>query len=112
MQFSISLFAANESVLPRWALELARQLEHRGAQAPLDVLGPVTALGELRATAVALFAGRPARSPDDRRSLRDDLRRAMEALGPRLAVGTAPTVAPLRRALDRLPKLLSSALLE
>ncbi len=109
MRFSVSLSAANESVLPRWGRELARQLEHRGSQAAPSILGPVTALREVRLTAVALLAGRPARSSDDRESLRDDLRRAIDALGPHLAAGTAPAVAPLRSDLGRLPKLLSEA---
>jgi len=109
MRFSTSLFAANESRLPRWLRELARELEHRGAQAPPEVLGPVTAVRELRAAAGALLAGRPARSPDDRKSLRDDLRGAINALGPHTAARAASAVAPLRGDLGRLPKLLSEA---
>lgn len=109
MRFSTSLFAANESRLPRWLRELARELEHRGAQAPPEVLGPVTAVRELRAAAGALLAGRPARSPDDRKSLRDDLRSAIDALGPHTAARAASAVAPLRGDLGRLPKLLSEA---
>jgi hypothetical protein len=107
MRFSGSWFTLNESVVPRWARELARQLEHRGSQAPPEILGPITALRELRATAAALLAGRPARSPDDRESMRDDLREAMDALGPRVGAAAIPANAPLRRDLGRLPKLLS-----
>lgn len=109
MRFSVSMFAANESVLPRWARELARQIEHRGFQAPPDILGPVTALNELRTAAVALLAGRPVRSPDDRASLRDDLRRAIEALGPALATETIAAVSPVRHDFGSLPGLLSDA---
>ncbi len=107
MRFSVSLSATDLSVLPRWARELARQLADRGSQAPPEILGPVTALRELRATAMALLAGRPPRSPEDRRSLRDDIGRAVDALGPALARGASPALASVRRDLGRLPMLLS-----
>jgi len=106
MRFSITLSAGDETVVPRWARELAHQLEHGGYQAPPETLGPVTALRELLATAVAFSAGHPARSSDDRESLRDDLRRAMDALGPRLAAGSASALAALRHDSGRLPLLL------
>jgi len=108
MRFSISS-GGDESVLPRWARELARQLEHRGYQAPPEILDPIAPLRELRATAVALLAGRPARSPGDRQSLRDDVRRAMDALGPHLAPEAAAALEPVRRDLGRLPDLLREA---
>jgi hypothetical protein len=107
MRFAVTWFKHNADVLPRWALELARQIPDRGAQAPPELLGPVTALRELRAAAKALLSGRPARSSDDRTSLRDDLARALEVLGPRTAAGAAPVLKPLRQDLGRLPALLS-----
>lgn len=101
------MFTANSEVLPRWARELARQLEHRGEQAPPEILGPVTSLREVRATSRALLAGRAARSADDRLSLRDDLARALDALGPALKGAAVSTLARVRAELGRIPQLLS-----
>jgi hypothetical protein len=108
MRFPVSI-TRNESVLPRWGRELAHQLKHGGSQAPPETLGPATALHELLATASAFLAGRPMRSNDDRKSLRDDLKRAMNELGPKLAATAAPALAPLKADFDRLPKLLDDA---
>jgi hypothetical protein len=108
VRFAIAM-SSTPAVLPRWAQELARQLKDRGSQASPAVLGPVTAARELRLAAAAVLAGHPAHSRDDRASLRDDVRRALEALGSRLAAAAAPALAPVRNDLGRLPGLLAEA---
>ena len=59
--------------------------------------------------ASAVLAGRPARSSDDRKSLRDDLARALDGLGPFLEDAGAPALSALRSDLGELPGLLSEA---
>lgn len=107
MRFSVSMYSRNSAALPRWGRDLARQLEHAGEQAPPEFLGPVTSLRELLACANAVLVGRPVQSGDDRTSLRDDVARALDALGPELSEAAAPALTPLRRELGRIPRLLS-----
>jgi hypothetical protein len=71
-----------EDTLPVWLATLVRQLQEGGAQAPLEQLSPVTALEELLAVTGAMVVGHGAPYPDDRTSLKDDLLRSFDALGP------------------------------
>lgn len=100
------MMSGNATVLPRWGRDLARQLENAGAQAPPEVLGAVTSVQELAAYANAVLTGRPARSGDDRTSLRDDLRQALDELGPEVRAAAVPGLTPLRHELGRIPQLL------
>lgn len=60
---------------------LRRQLTQRGAQAPADILGPVSALRELEAICAGMLAGRGGPYPANRLSLIDDLSCALRELG-------------------------------
>ncbi len=107
VRFSVSWFAVNESRLPRWARELARQIEHGGEQAPPETLGLISSLREVLLFARGVLAGRIAESREDRSSLRDDLARAMDGLGPQLRSEAAAELKQVRTELARLPPLLS-----
>jgi hypothetical protein len=71
-----------EETLPVWLATVVRQLRDGGAQAPPEQLSPVTALEELLAVTGAMIAGHGAPYPDDRASLKDDVLRSFDALGP------------------------------
>jgi hypothetical protein len=105
VRFSYTI-AERKSDSPRWVRALAGQLEHEGAQAPPEILGPVSALRELSTAAAAVLQGRIARSSEDRRSLRDDLRLSLDSLGDELRSEIASALAPVRQDLRRLPQLL------
>lgn len=94
--------------LPSELLALARRLEAGGDQAPSHVLGPVTALRDVTTTASGVLSGHAILSSEDRNSVRDDLRTAIDALGPALGAAAAPSWQAIRKELGRLPKLLET----
>lgn len=107
VRFSVSWYSANEDRLPRWARDLARQIEHAGEQAPAETLGLVSSLREVLLFARGVLAGRIAESKEDRTSLREDLSRAVYGLGPELRATAAAELKQVQTELDRLPQLLS-----
>jgi hypothetical protein len=103
----VSWYTANADRLPRWARDLARQIEHGGEQAPPETLGLVPSLREVLLFARGVLAGRIAESKEDRTSLREDLSRAMQGLGPELQAKAAAELKQVQTDLGRLPQLLS-----
>src|SRR5262245_8739895 len=92
--------------LSGWQLALARQLKNGGESAPPEVLTLVAALRDLGAAAQSTLMGREMRSKRDRESLRDDLRGALEHLGPSLAAYHETGVHDLRSQFGELPDML------
>jgi hypothetical protein len=107
MRFAVNLVSYCGD-LPPGLLALARQLEAGGDQAPSHVLGPVTALRDVSTTASGVLSGHAIVSSEDRSSVRDDLRTAIDALGPALRTAAAPSWRAARKELGRLPKLLET----
>jgi hypothetical protein len=107
MRFPVNLVGYSGD-LPPGLLTLARRLEAGGDQAPSHVLGPVTALRDVTTTASGVLSGHAILSSEDRNSVRDDLRTAMDALGPALGATAAPSWQAIRKELGRLPKLLET----
>jgi hypothetical protein len=107
MRFPVNLVGYSGD-LPPELLALVRRLEAGGDQAPAHVLGPVTALRDVRTTASGVLSGHAILSSEDRNSVRDDLRIAIDALGPALSATAAPSWQAIRKELGRLPKLLES----
>ena len=89
-------------------LALARRLEAGGELAPPHILGPVTALSDLRSIAEGVLTGHGLLSGDDRASIRDDVREMIDALGPRVRSGAAPSWDAVRADLGRIPRLLET----
>jgi hypothetical protein len=94
--------------LPPNLLELARGLEAGGELAPPHLLGPVTALSDLRGVAQAVQTGHGLLGNDDRVSVRDDLREMIGALGPEVRATASPGWDALRADLGRIPRLLET----
>ena len=97
---------AGEDTLPVWLATLVRQLQDGGAQAPPEQLSPVTALEELLTVTGAMIAGHDAPYADDRASLKDDVLRSFEALGPASAALHRTASGDFRQLAARLDKLL------
>jgi hypothetical protein len=97
---------AGEDTLPLWLATLVRQLEDGGAQAPPEQLSPVTALQELLAVTGAMIAGHRAPYPDDRTSLRDDVLRSFDVLGPMSTALHRTASGDFRQLVARLKDLL------
>jgi hypothetical protein len=90
-------------------LALGRQLADGGAGAAPEALALVDILRELQASARSAMNGRIMASQDDRKSLRDDLRRSLEAIGPALKKLLGAAVDDLSHELGRMPEHLSNA---
>ena len=109
MRFPVQLMTTYAGDLPDTLATLALQLEHGGDQAPPYVLGIASALTDLRTSAASVVAGRGMLSQRDRTSLRRDLGRAIDELGPTLKDELQPALKTLTADLGRLPALLSEA---
>ena len=81
---------------------LRRQLSQRGADAPPDVLGPVSALREFEAVCGSMLAGRGGPYPANRGSLIDDLSRALRELGPGTQAAAGQVLRDFQTQLPRL----------
>ena len=90
-------------------LALARQLGDGGADAPPESLPLIEILRELETAARSGSNGRFMSSRDDRESLRDDLRRSLEAPGPALKARLRSGIDDLRHELGNLPDQLTNA---
>ncbi|MEJ7791993.1 MAG: hypothetical protein WKF65_08500 [Gaiellaceae bacterium] len=99
-------FAGEDTLPPRLAT-LVRQLQAGGAQAPPEQLSQVTALEELLAVTGAMIGGHGAPYPDDRASLKDDVLRSFDALGPASAELHRTACGDFRQLAARLDKLLN-----
>lgn len=108
MRFAVHLVSYTGDLPPK-LLALTRQLETGGNQAPSHVLGPVTTLRDVATTASGVLTGHAVLSSDDRNSVRDDVRTAIDALGPTLAKVAAPSLQAAKKELSRLPKLLETS---
>lgn len=106
VRFAVQLETAPND-MPPWLYALARQLNEGGTRAPDHILGPVTAVRELRAAAAAVMAGRGMVSKKDRASLCRDVGIALDRLGREARVAAEPYLGALRRDLGRLPALLA-----
>jgi hypothetical protein len=95
--------------MPTWLFTLARRLEGEGNLAPKHILGPLTAVRELRAAAAAVTVGRGMVSKEDRNSLRNDVYMALTSLGPKVCAAAEPHLGAIRCDLDRLHDLLAAA---
>jgi hypothetical protein len=87
-------------------MALRRQLGERGESAPPDVLGLVTALSELEAVCDGLLDGRGGPNRPNRDSLRDDVSRALGALGKHAAKACGEVLRAFQKELPRLPSRL------
>jgi hypothetical protein len=89
-----------------WLRTLQRALGNNGPEPPANILTPLVALDELsRVDRDSL-----PESPDDRNSLREDLKRALDALGDETACAMATAIRDFQaNTLGRLPELLTTA---
>jgi hypothetical protein len=71
-----------EATMPGWLATLVRQLPEGGAQAPPELLSPITALEEVKTVTRAILDGRRGPSKLDCLSLETDLQASFEGLGP------------------------------
>lgn len=81
---------------------LRRRLRFRGAYAPADVLGPVSALHELEAICAGMLSGRGGPNVANRPSLVDDLQRALGGLGPQTRDAAGQLLVGFQSELTRL----------
>jgi len=81
---------------------LRRRLRFRGAYAPADVLGPVSALHELEAICAGMLSGRGGPNVANRPSLVDDLQRALGGLGPQTRDAAGQLLMDFQSELTRL----------
>jgi hypothetical protein len=85
---------------------LRRRLRFRGAYAPTDVLGPISALRELEAICAGMLSGREGPNAENRRSLVDDLQRSLSRLGPETRAAARQVLSDFQSDLHRLkPRL-------
>lgn len=87
---------------------LTRRLRDDRRHAPVETLGPVTALREMEAASSSMLGGTGALSDADRRSTRRDVARAFDQLGPEAAKACRVAISAIRAELGQLPALLSS----
>lgn len=87
---------------------LRRRLRFRGADAPADVLGPVSALRELEAICAGMLSGRGGPNVENRRSLVDDLHRALGGLGPQTRAAAGQVLPDFQSELHRLKARLDT----
>ncbi len=107
MRFPVTILPYDGDLPPR-LLALALRLEPGGAQAPAHILGPITALRELRTAADAVVTGHGVANAEDRMSLRNDVREALDQLGPRVLETIQALLSRIRSEYGRLPLLLES----
>lgn len=99
---------ANESLLEPEMLALAARLKDIDKnQAPPVTLALPAALAELAGAATSAQAGRLMDSKEDRKSLRNDLARSIEAVGPRFSQAAKLALEQMKAELSRLPDLLT-----
>lgn len=92
--------------MPVWLRTLQRAIGKNGPVPPSDSLTPLAALGELR----RLDGDSLPESPDDRRSMRDDIKHALEALGAETAAEMNSAISDFcANTVGRLPDLLANA---
>lgn len=89
-------------------LALARQLNDGGKSAPAETLTLGAAVRDLAASSRSSLAGRSMKSDRDRCSLRDDLARSFEGLGPELARHLSTEIFDLKSQLGALPAMLKT----
>ena len=94
---------------PTWLDALRQQLDAGGKDAPPEILGPATALDELRAVATNTLQGSGPPNSDDLASLRQDVQAAFEEVGADTLSALAPVLTEFRRDVGRLPSLLGTA---
>jgi hypothetical protein len=87
---------------------LRRRLEHRGAGAPADILGPISALRELDEICAGMLPARGGPNKSNRTLLTEEIRRALKELGPETAAAAGPQLKNFIAELSRLAARLSS----
>jgi hypothetical protein len=108
-QYSTTQFA-NEAKLEPEVVALASRLQEIGKnQARPIVLGISAALSEVAAAANSARAGKPMESKEDRNSLRKELVRSIEHLGPQLSQDAHTALQQLKAELPHWPQLLQDA---
>jgi hypothetical protein len=90
-------------------LALARQLNDGGKSAPPETLTLGAAVRDLAASSRSSLSGRSMKSDRDRCSLRDDLARSVEGLGPDLAYHLSTEIFDLKSQLGALPAMLKTS---
>jgi hypothetical protein len=92
--------------MPVWLRTLQRALGDNGPPPPVQPLTPLIVLGELS----GMDADSLPESPNDRNSLREDLKCALDALGDETATELSTAIRDFRaNTLGRLPELLANA---
>lgn len=87
---------------------MRRQLPSRGNGAPPEVLGPVSALKELKAICDSMVAGRGGPNVGNRASLINDLQLSLESLGGSLRSGVGPVLEKFRHEIGQTKARLDS----
>jgi hypothetical protein len=106
MRFA-TYFSAYRADLPDWLVTLAMELERGGDQASSATTGLVAAISDLETLAGSISAGHEVKARTDRESVRNDLRLALESVGPNVAAAARPIIADLNKDLARLPEFLA-----
>jgi hypothetical protein len=97
-------------LLTGWQLALARQLKDGGDSAPPEILTLVDAVEDLAAAARSRLLGRGMSSKTDRESLRDDLKRGIEAVGTQLSTAHSTALQDLRATFGTMPSDLTKSI--
>jgi hypothetical protein len=87
-------------------LELRRVLGERGVWAPAEIMGPVSALQEVRAVVESMLGGRGGPNQRNRPSLVIDIGMALGALGPETRVAAGVALEQFQKSLRELPRRL------
>jgi hypothetical protein len=106
MRLSVSL-GSYERLDPE-VRALAQRIGAQDSHPPPQILGPATALDDLGAAVTSTLAGRMIDTAEDRSSLRDDVARALDALGPGTQAAATQPISELRQALSAIPTRLMS----
>jgi hypothetical protein len=106
MRLSVN-FGSSERLGPE-VRALAQRIGADDASPPPQILGPATSLADLDAAVTSALAGRMIDAPEDRSSLRDDLARAFDALGPATQAAATQPLTELRQAFSAIPTRLTS----
>lgn len=98
----------NTQALSEPYLALAKQLKDGGEAAPPETLPLVTAARELAAAARSSLDGRGMESRADRESLRDDVRRSVDAAGTEVSAVFSAAIFDLKTQFGDLPELFTT----
>ena len=88
---------------------LRRRLPFGGLYAPPDIVGPVSALQELRAICAGMLSARGGPNVENRRSFTDDIQRALGSLGPEARAASGALLVNFQSELKDLRSLLDTA---